>query len=82
MTKREKRLERMARSPHNVSRRELVSLLESYGFVYRREKGSHSCYKHPALPEIKLIVPMKLKEAYVKQALEAIYRLRESEENG
>ena len=82
MTRRDKRLERMARNPRNVSRNELISLLEAYGFVYRGGKGSHVCYKHSALPEVKRTIPMKVTETYVKQALEAIYRLREIEENG
>jgi len=34
------------------------------------------------LPEIKLTIPRKLKPGIVKQALEAIYRLKEIEEDG
>jgi len=81
VTRREKRLERMARNPRNVSRKDLISLLEAFGFVCRGGKGSHTCYKHPRLSEIKLTIPAGLKVTYVKQALEAIYRAREIEEH-
>lgn len=82
MTKLDKRLQRIERNPRNVARDDLVSLLKSYGFVCRGGKGSHSCFKHPELPEIKLTIPRKLKPGIVKQALEAIYRLKEIEEDG
>ena len=82
MTRREKRLERMASNPRNVSRKELISLLEAFGFVRRGGKGSHTCYKHPGLPDVKLTIPAGLKVTYVKQVLEAIYRVREIEEHG
>ena len=72
----------MARNPRNASRRELISLLESFGFVCRGGKGSHSCYKHPDLPDIKLTIPAGLKVTYVKQVLETIYSVREIEEHG
>jgi len=82
VTSREKRLQRMALNPRNASRREVISLLESHGFVRRGGKGSHTCYKHPRLPDVKLTIPAGLKATYVKQVLEAIYRVREIEENG
>jgi len=82
VTRREKRLDRMARNPRNVSRKELISLLEAHGFVRQGGKGSHTCYKHPGLPDVKLTIPAGLKVTYVKQVLEAIYRVREIEENG
>ena len=82
MTSREKRLERISRNPRNVSRRELMSLLEAYGFVRRGGKGSHTCYVHPQLPGVRLTMPRTLKVAYVKQALQAVYRVMEAEENG
>jgi len=34
------------------------------------------------LPDIKLTIPAGLKVTYVKQVLEAIYRVREIEEHG
>ena len=82
MTRLEKRLQRIARNPRNVVRDDLVSLLVSFGFVRRGGKGSHSCFKHPRLPGVMVTIPRKLHSEYVRQALDAIYRLREVEENG
>ena len=82
MTSREKRLERISRNPRNVSSREMMSLLEAYGFVRTGGKGSHTCYVHRELPGVRLTIPRTLKVAYVKQALQAVYRVREVEENG
>jgi len=82
VTRREKRLQRIERNPRNVSRKDLISLVEAYGFVRRGGKGSHTCYKHPGLPEVKLTIPTALKVAYVKQVLETIYRVREIDEHG
>jgi predicted RNA binding protein YcfA (HicA-like mRNA interferase family) len=48
MTQREKRLRRIQEKRcKNVKFKELCSLVESYGFVLDRTKGSHHIYKYP-----------------------------------
>ena len=41
MTKREKRLQKMRKSPRNITFDDLIRVLEDYGFVIRSGKGSH-----------------------------------------
>lgn len=84
MTRLEKRIRKLRQSPRNISSRELINVLVSLGFELRGGKGSHQCYKHPELPQIKLTVPEQnpLGEVYVKQALDAINKLKELEDNG
>jgi predicted RNA binding protein YcfA (HicA-like mRNA interferase family) len=84
VTRLEKRIRRLRQSPRNISSRKLISILVSLGFELRGGKGSHKCYKHPKLPQIKLTVPQQnpLREMYVKQALNAINKLKELEDNG
>jgi predicted RNA binding protein YcfA (HicA-like mRNA interferase family) len=84
VTRLEKRIRKLGRSPRDISSTELINILISLGFERRGGKGSHQCYKHPKMPQIKLTVPQQhpLKEVYVKQALDAINKLRELEDNG
>jgi predicted RNA binding protein YcfA (HicA-like mRNA interferase family) len=84
VTRLEKRIRKLRQSPRNISSRELINILVSLGFELRGGKGSHQCYKHPKLPQIKLTVPQQhpLKVQYIRQALNAISKLRELEDNG
>lgn len=34
-------------NPHNVTPKQLIELLESYGFEYKLTKGDHAQYKRP-----------------------------------
>lgn len=47
MPTREELLERVRRRPNNTKARELMELLEAYGFELRRTEGSHYIYKRP-----------------------------------
>ena len=37
--------EEISRNPHNVTPRNLIRLIVSYGFEYRRTRGDHEIYK-------------------------------------
>jgi len=36
----------------NVAFRDMVSLVEGFGFVLQRTKGSHCIFSHPGVPEL------------------------------
>lgn len=48
MPKCKKLFEKAQRSPQNFGYEELCALAECYGFVFRRQTGSHRLYKHPS----------------------------------
>jgi hypothetical protein len=81
MAKREKLLEAAKSAPTNLSFDDLCSLAECYGFEYRRQKGSHRVYEHPALlPEQGGFMNFqsdkgKAKAYQVKQLVKAIENL-------
>ncbi|MEZ4709558.1 MAG: type II toxin-antitoxin system HicA family toxin [Caldilineaceae bacterium] len=47
-----KLLEKILRSPHNVSFSDLTLLAEAFGFVLSRTTGSHHIYSHPTTPKL------------------------------
>ncbi|MDD3517359.1 MAG: type II toxin-antitoxin system HicA family toxin [Chromatiales bacterium] len=70
MTRREKLLTKAIDNPAGLSFRELEALLEQYGWVFRRQSGSHRIWKSPG----GAIVPIQpanggAKEYQVKQIL-------------
>jgi predicted RNA binding protein YcfA (HicA-like mRNA interferase family) len=83
VTRLQKRIVKMRQHPRNVPSDELVSVLLSLGFERRGGKGSHQCFKHPGLPEVKLTVPKQnpLRRTYVVQALNAIHKLVELDDD-
>jgi len=36
----------------NVAFRDMVNLVEGFGFVLQRTRGSHHIYSHPEIPEL------------------------------
>lgn len=52
--KKTKLLKKAKNTPANLSFNEVCLLAEQFGFVFKRQKGSHRLYKHPKLehPEI------------------------------
>lgn len=76
MTKKEKRLARIRQNPKNVSFNELRQVLEDYGFVMKRSRGSHHIFDAQVDEQIlTLTIPLTkphLKAVYVKEALKAI----------
>ncbi len=65
----------LLRSPElRVRFAELVGLLESFGFVHKRTKGSHRSFKHPDVPLVLTIQPhgKEAVQKQVKQLLEVV----------
>ncbi len=76
MSKRKKRLEKIRRSPKNVSLDELRKVLEDCGFVLDRVTGSHHIFiVEMEQKTLSFSLPFKrppLKEIYVKDLLSII----------
>jgi predicted RNA binding protein YcfA (HicA-like mRNA interferase family) len=82
MTKREKRHWRIKQNPKNVVFSDLRKLLEDYGFVLKRTKGSHHSFAVKIGGEkVFLVIPYKkpLKTVYVRKALALIERIKREE---
>lgn len=59
MTKPTKLYEQLLANPNVIiSFRDLQRLLEAFGFVHKRTKGSHRAYKHPSVPCLVTIQPI------------------------
>lgn len=50
--KQRKFLARVLRNPRNIHFKDMVSLLEAYGFRLSRVRGSHHIFVHPDVPEL------------------------------
>ncbi len=75
MSKRQKRLERIRQNPNNVSLADLRTVLEDYGFEYKKTVGSHYTFTYEFGGETRLfVVPFRrpVKPIYIKQALRII----------
>jgi predicted RNA binding protein YcfA (HicA-like mRNA interferase family) len=61
-------------SHRSVSFRDFVALVEAFGFVYQRTKGSHRSYRHPNCPKLLVIQPddNEAKRYQVKELLELV----------
>ncbi len=86
MTRRDKLRQRIERNPKNVSFQDLRTLLEAYGFEFKRSRGSHHSFvARIGGHAILLVVPYQqpLKAIYVKKALALIGQIeKESGKNG
>ncbi len=72
MTKRDKLLDRVKQSPHNVTFADIRKLLESEDFVLDRIAGSHHVFRKA---DIVFVVPVhqnRVKVVYVKRVIEII----------
>lgn len=59
MTKPSKLYEQLLANPTAIiSFRDFQRLLEAFGFVHKRTKGSHRSYKHPKVPDLLTIQPI------------------------
>lgn len=59
MTKPPKLYEQLLANPNSTtSFRDFQRLLEAFGFVHKRTKGSHRSYKHPVVPALITIQPI------------------------
>ena len=73
--------EKIKRYPSNVSPKQLIELLKSYGFVYRKTQGDHEIYKRTGSRPFS--IPIKGNPVWiqiVKNALQTIAEIRESQE--
>ena len=73
---RKKLLARAMSGPGNMPFKELVSLVEAFGFVLSRVKGSHHIYTHSAIPELVNLqnVKGKAKPYQIRQFLRLVER--------
>lgn len=75
MSKWTKLYEALAQNPETRIRfAELVGLLEAFGFVHKRTKGSHRSFKHKDVPAILTVQPSgkDAVQKQVKQLLEVV----------
>ncbi|MBI3958187.1 MAG: type II toxin-antitoxin system HicA family toxin [Chloroflexi bacterium] len=47
-----KLFEKILAGSKNISFSDFVTLVEAFGFVWSRTRGSHSIFEHPDIPEI------------------------------
>ena len=83
MTRREKRRQKIEQNPRQVMFSDLRRLLEDYGFVLKRTRGSHHSFVHEGGDRKRLlVVPYKkpLNPVYVRKALALIDQI-EVEQN-
>ncbi len=78
MSKREKILDRLKQSPHNVTFDQIRKVLESESFTLERITGSHHMFKRG---DILFAVPVhqnRVKSVYVKRVVEIIEKYGKS----
>lgn len=51
MVKKRKLFQRIVNNPKNIKFNDFITLVEAFGFVLDRVKGSHHTYKHPEVNE-------------------------------
>ena len=83
--KKKRLLRRLAEGAlHNVSFREMTSLVEAFGFRLMRVSGSHHIFAHPTIPELVNLqeVSREAKPYQIRQFLRLVerYNLRMEEE--
>jgi predicted RNA binding protein YcfA (HicA-like mRNA interferase family) len=73
--------EKIKRNPKNVSPKDLIKLLVSFGFVLRRTSGDHEQYKRPGFRTFPVPIgqnPLSIR--IVKEALQVIEEIKETNE--
>jgi predicted RNA binding protein YcfA (HicA-like mRNA interferase family) len=65
---------RISSNPDNVDFKDFVRIIEAFGFILKRSRGSHFMYKKPAVPQLINVqnVSGKAKGYQVKQFLDII----------
>ena len=56
MVKKQKLYQRLVNNPKNVRFSDLISVVEAFGFVLDRVRGSHRVYKHEAVASSFLVL--------------------------
>jgi len=51
LTRKQKLYRRLLNYPKNIHFDDFISVIEAFGFVRDRSKGSHQVYKHAAVPD-------------------------------
>lgn len=71
MSKKQKLLQQVLNNSKDVSFKDMVSLIEAFGFTLSRVNGSHHIFTHPNIPELVNIqnVKGKAKPYQVRQFL-------------
>lgn len=59
MVKHSKILEKLVSGSQNIRFDEFMTLLEEFGFVRERVRGSHHIFKHPSVSDLLSIQPRK-----------------------
>ena len=69
-----KLLEKIVAGPKNVQFKDMVLLVEAFGFHLSRVRGSHHMFAHPGIPELVNLqeVNGKAKSYQVRQFLELV----------
>lgn len=58
MSKASKLYEKLLQTPRRiVTFRDFERMLVAFGFVLKRERGSHKSYRHPRIPEVLTVQP-------------------------
>ncbi|MCD4752056.1 MAG: type II toxin-antitoxin system HicA family toxin [Anaerolineaceae bacterium] len=74
--------DKIKRNPKNINPRELINLLQEYGFEYKRTRGDHEQYKREGYRTFPVPICQKpLAVRIVKTALRLIEEIRENEQN-
>lgn len=84
MTKREKLKQKISQNPKNVLFEDLRKLLEQYGFILDRVRGSHHSFVYEKETiKLGITIPYRkpLKVIYVKKALVLIEEIESSQED-
>lgn len=71
--------EKIKRNQKNVSPKDLIKLLESFGVIYRRSRGDHDMYKKPGFRTFPVPIrqdPLSIR--IVKEALQLVEEIIES----
>jgi predicted RNA binding protein YcfA (HicA-like mRNA interferase family) len=71
MSKKQKLLQQVLNNSKDISFKDMVSLIEAFGFTLSRINGSHHIFTHPNIPELVNIqnVKGKAKPYQVRQFL-------------
>lgn len=75
MVNRSKIFAKLVSGSKNISFEEFASLLEGFGYVLERVRGSHHVFKHPKVPQLLSIQPRqdgKAKPYQLKQFLKQV----------
>jgi predicted RNA binding protein YcfA (HicA-like mRNA interferase family) len=74
-TKKRRLLQKILSGSKNVRFSDFVTLVEAFGFVLGRVRGSHHIYKHPHVPALLSLQPAKkgqAKPCQVRQFLDLV----------